>query len=347
MTEEKRKRVVESGESTTQKGNAKSEGRWEWKIWKETVKHEFVLTVKELSNIIVVELDGKAATYENGVVKFLKVRKINKQKVGGITIPSEISREIEALREKKKQEFLQEQREREKDRPAPFVDKEKFFVFSLGCDTGLIYPESHRKVINNILASGIKPQKVFRGARDDTRKFPGHYDGMIPESYVQSKDGETYTAEGYKHVWCEDTFALPRDIVEKAYQRLQEEKKREKLARDAEKAAEEAAINEICNNTKPHKGKEWVCSYCGNEGAKWRRETAAGIKYACEPEEFQGRLWASAPTSTEDRDSCFDKLMREHIAYAKREGWVRCWECGCWGPKESMQLDGPGYYCGC
>ena len=317
----------------------------EWKIWKESVKHEFVLTVKKMSNIIVVELDGKTAKYENGAVLFYKPRKINKQKVGGITIPSEIANYIEALYEKKKQEFLKEQREREKDRPAPFVDEEKFFVFSLGCDTGLIYPESHRKVIKNILAR-IKPQKVFRGARDDTRKFPGHYDSMIPESYVRFEGG-TYTAAGYKHVWCEDTFALPRDIVEKAYQRAQEEQKRKKLARDAEKAAEEAIINEICQNTQPHSFKPWVCSYCGKEGAKWRRETAAGIKYACDPEEFRGRLWASAPTSTEDRDTCFDKLMREHVAFAKREGWVRCWECGRWGPKESMQPDGPGWYCGC
>lgn len=111
-------------------------------------------------------------------------------------------------------------------------------------------------------------------------------------------------------------------------------------ARDAA-AEKKREIMKIINTTKPHQGPADTCSYCGRTGARWQRKTAAGIKYACEP--APGTIHAAAP-SAEETGSCLAHLMREHEAWAKDKGLVRCWECGMYC--HPSELDETGY-CGC
>ena len=148
----------------------------------------------------------------------------------------------------------QEDKERKADRPAPELDTTKYFVFSYGCDTGQIYPIDHEKAIEEILNNGLKADKVFRGARDNNRKFPDTYDNFIPSSYVTTQkeikklsNGEEYeidkySAEGYYHVWNERVYALPKELVDEVHKQLEQEKAR---AREEKKAKEQDRIKTI------------------------------------------------------------------------------------------------------
>lgn len=125
--------------------------------------------------------------------------------------------------------------------------------------------------------------------------------------------------------------------------REEAEKKAAKEAKAREITAEkEREITRITNTTKPHQGPKGTCGYCGKPGARWQRQTAAGVKYACE--EAPGMVYAAAPSAEQSEGRCLAKLMREHEAWAKREGLVRCWECGIYRRPEELDREG---YCGC
>lgn len=107
------------------------------------------------------------------------------------------------------------------------------------------------------------------------------------------------------------------------------------------KAAKARERIRIINTTKPHQGPKGACSYCGKPGAGWSRQTAAGIKHACDPDPIMA--YATAP-SADAAEGCLSQLMREHEAWAEDSGMVRCWECGCY--RQPSELDASGY-CGC
>jgi len=209
--------------------------RKQFKVYKDVLKHEFVIDIEETELSVIIKLDGKQTIYDNGVLKFLSSQKINKQSVGGISLPEDVKKEIDAARSRLKDKSQQDKLNRENDRPSPKIDEAVFYIYQVGIDTGLIYPESHRSAIETILKKGIEPKMVFSGKRDRTRKYPGMHDSDIPDSYVQ-KEGDTFVAKGYAFVWSEDIFALPRKLVDLEIINIREKKQKIKVDREEKKA---------------------------------------------------------------------------------------------------------------
>ncbi len=310
----------------------------EWNITKNAdgKEYKFIVKVTEKEFWTSISVNGRDVNLEeNDVLKLYSPMTIAGKKIGGISIPHEIAEEIREMRGRTTERSMQREQRRKDDRPAPILDldAEGLFMFWYGCDTGLEYPESHRHIIAKLREEKVEYKKIFTGTRDNTREFPGMTDKLIPQEYVKvvGKDeygNNIYAADGYHKVWV-DAYAFPKSLVDAEYEAY-EKRKREAEEEKNRKLNEEYEERErIYNNTKPHTGKPWTCSYCGKEGATWKRETKAGIKYACENGE------------------CVDQLMKEHEVWARKQGWVKCWECGCWGPADSMTYDEGMPYCGC
>jgi len=205
-------------------------------VVKDAIKHGFEIEIEETDLSMIVKLDGKQTIYEDGILKFLSPQKINKQSVGGISLPEDVKTEIEAARSRIRDKNKQDKLNREEDRPAPKIDETVFFTYRVGRDTGFIYPESHRQAIESILKRDIDPKMVFSGERDSTRRYPGMHDSNIPASYVQ-KEGDKFVAKGYASIWSEDVFALPRELVEMELNKIQEQKQKNKALRDEKTVA--------------------------------------------------------------------------------------------------------------
>jgi len=203
-------------------------------VRKEAIEHDFVVTVSK--GDITVD-DRYGARLVGNILRFSAITTINKQRVDGIKISDEEAKQIEEAMKKQIAELRErwdaEDKEREADRPAPELDETRYFLYSYGCDTGLLYPREYEEAIENILEKGVKPERVFRGSRDKTRKFPETWDSLIPQQYVK-KDGEEYSAEGYDKVWHEDQWALPRELVLAEFERLRKEAKEKKRKKEEE-----------------------------------------------------------------------------------------------------------------
>lgn len=222
-----------------------------FRVYKEEVKHKFVIDVTERDDYVDIKLDGNRAIFKDDHLEFSypTTRKINGKSISGITISTEIAKYIGDMWARIMEKRAQEDRDMEADRKAPTLDETKFFTFSYGCDTGLIYPREYEAAIEKSIEEGAERVQVFRGSRDKNSKFPDTYDNLIPASYVTVKtdndDGygkyNTYSAPGYSSVWCE-TYALPLDVVQRNKKLIDEEKQK---AKDMSKRLHEEKINEL------------------------------------------------------------------------------------------------------
>jgi hypothetical protein len=229
-----------------------------FKVYKELVNHEFTIDVIAGKHFPSINIDGKAASFDEqeNKLEFVKAIKIGKSKISGLKIDDRQDI-VEYIKDafKKVEELIEnEENEKEADRPAPVVDQDLYFAYRFGCDSGIIYPEQFRNAVELALKNGLKPEKVFNGIRDGSRKFAGYEDACIPASYVSEREeyeeysDETkyrvtkYAAAGYSSIWCADTFALPKKIVMDMKRRLDEERTRKTEAR---KVKEEERISAI------------------------------------------------------------------------------------------------------
>jgi hypothetical protein len=198
-----------------------------FKLFKKEINHEFVIDVNESGWTYV---DGKlAGTRKVSETKQLVVDfKMGGKKYGGIIVTDEIIKAIEDRNGRLQKKREQEDKEMDADRPAPILDTTDLFVYNLGCDTGLVYPKEYDEVVNSLRRKGIKPTPIYRASRDDKCKFPGNFDSLIPESYIRKEiqsEKTVLVAQGYKHVWCEDQFSFPKQVVEEEKKLLDEARK--------------------------------------------------------------------------------------------------------------------------
>lgn len=123
------------------------------------------------------------------------------QKFGGINLPDEVCTQLDELIAKDVKVAENNKADRENNRPAPRLDTEKYEVYNVGCDTGLIY-HSNKKAIKLAIQKGAIVFPVLRGERNETNKYPGHMDDYIPVTHA-TKTGDKYSAEGYNYVYPE------------------------------------------------------------------------------------------------------------------------------------------------
>ncbi len=159
---------------------------------------------------------------------------IGGKKYGGLTLNTEIVEEIEKSIKEDAQAFADRKQDREDHRRAPYVNRDQFEVFNIGCDTGLIY---HKNVeaIKRALKNGAKQYDVLRGQRDGSNKYPGQMDDMIPVEFATVVDGK-YVAEGYDYVYAEH-YCISTEDYEKALLEITTKKE----AKDNQAASELAA----------------------------------------------------------------------------------------------------------
>lgn len=159
------------------------------------------------------EKDKKAdklnAGYKDSIIKFNGgYVLVGGKKINGIKIDDEvIKQQIEEWIADAQKEREDNQADREQHRPAPYIDKEKYILYSIGCDTGLIYSEKIRPIIELALKNGATSTPVLRGERDETNKYPGQMDAHIDVSYA-NKVNDKWEAPGYKYVY-EDLYCIP------------------------------------------------------------------------------------------------------------------------------------------
>lgn len=221
-------------------------------VKKEKVNHTFTITISDHGSV---KLDGEWASYKEGQIKLFSPAKINGVKFGGINVEGKEREEIEAYITAAKATYQDEQEKdrlaREADRPAPHVDEEKFLTYKVGFDTHQIYPRDKAKAIKRALKNGAKREKVYRGSRAQSQKYPGQYDSNIPESYYI--DGEN--TPGYSAVWHEDLYAILLSEVQKAEAELEAELEAE---RNAKKAERKNKFAEAATTGKPVVLEMWI-----------------------------------------------------------------------------------------
>lgn len=277
--------------------------------------------------------------------------KVNGVKIDGVRVDDNIVNKLIAL----KQKLQQKRKEKIESIVNEIVSGNRKINFKIvGCD----WPH-YQAWLNNI-DSDLKglEQKIMEQAIKKYYKKHTNKEKHIGNScdFIQNKleqpipsieanpnatniqyDHEVQEYYGYKKEVITGFDMTLESILKPSIEKeIKEESK--KIEEEAKKKRE---IMKIINATKPHQGPPDTCSYCGRPGATWSRETAAGVKYACEP--LPGTIYAAAP-SADQSEGCLSQLMREHEAWAKKEGLVRCWECGKY--YHPSELDETGY-CGC
>lgn len=186
------------------------------------------------------KVEKAPCTYENGRIRFLFgdfcIKAFGKF-YNGITIDDKnIEKQILAVLEKQEEKKRQDQikleknkKDRELHRQSPVVDEEKFVVYNVGCDTGLIHPEAKRKVVELAIKKGAQVTPVLRGERDGTNKYPGHMDSRIDSSYAKKIDGH-WVADGYSYVYVDlycisiEDFEAAKKIIEEQENTAKKEK---------------------------------------------------------------------------------------------------------------------------
>lgn len=186
------------------------------------------------------KVDKLLSGYNEGVITVCYGGYIlaNGKKVSGIRIDDKSVREqIEKWISDFKKEWDDDVKDREANRISPTLNEQLFKTFHYGCDTGLLYPEEDREIIQLALKNnGGKQIPVYRGQRDSTNKFQGQMDSHIPAEYVKTtKKGAT--AIGYDHVNI-DLFCIPVADFEAAKAIIDADREAKKVA--AEKVLQDA-----------------------------------------------------------------------------------------------------------
>jgi hypothetical protein len=96
--------------------------------------------------------------------------------------------------------------------------KEEQFEYTVGEDTGLIYPEEYREAVEALLKEGVKPTPLRRKYDPEEDRYFLKPDGTY--EYVPAKSNEKPEA-----------YALPKQLVEQKQRELQQTKEAEKQAK--------------------------------------------------------------------------------------------------------------------
>lgn len=231
-----------------------------WEIEKNEVEHTFVAELVDQGSYVSLTLEGEYAEPDkiNGQYVIVTDVILKPWNVKGISVDeelwNEISTALEEARAQKRKEYEEFLQRREADRPAPKIDEEKYYFFYIHPETyvpevpedDIHEEETYKEAVNRIIKK-TKPKMAFKGSRDHKCEFPGTYDDFIPHEYVRKID-VGYEAEGYKNVWHEGTYYLPRQVVEIEAENVRKEimeakekvekEKQEKLAEARKKAKE-------------------------------------------------------------------------------------------------------------
>lgn len=141
----------------------------------------------------------------------------------GFTVPEDLINQIEASVKEDKEIYNRKQEDRAANRIAPYIDRNKFEVFNVGCDTGMIY-HSNEKAIKRAIEAGAKVFDVLRGERDNSNKYPGQMDDYIPVDYATKNENGKHTAVGYSYVYAEH-YCIEADTYKKALEEIETEAK--------------------------------------------------------------------------------------------------------------------------
>lgn len=174
----------------------------------------------------------------SGVLKFglFTHMRIGSNKITGVKIEEvEVIKQVEKLIRLDAEKRENNEKDREANRPSPYVDESKYVIYNVGCDTGLIYCEENRPIIELALKKGAKAIPILRGERDETNKYPGQMDSHIDVSYAE-KVNDKWVAKGYSYVY-EDLYCITKEEFESAKLIIEEKKNAAKKQKEEALAA--------------------------------------------------------------------------------------------------------------
>lgn len=151
--------------------------------------------------------------FKDGKVQFIGgYILVNNSKMGGLKIDDAgIGDQMLELMKTDAEQWDTDKKDRENNRTVGYPDYDNIVIYSIGCDTGLIYSEEKRPVIELALKSGVKPTPLLRGERDTTNKFKGQMDAHIPVEYAKMVNGKLHV-EGYIYVYEDLYFISKKDF---------------------------------------------------------------------------------------------------------------------------------------
>lgn len=256
----------------------------------------------------------------------------------------------------------------------------KYYIYSEGTDWGDYSISTYQDLI---VVRDLTPQEIENGRKGYS--FVEKLSSQTVHPSNVGIDIQSLTKVSYKDV--DDAYLLTeaqanlvldatmkrnaeklaKDIAEKAEKEAKAKAKREAEAKKSEESRINAEENELfifsagvvysqAGNSMLHSlgaifGENievYTTNYANNIPSA---NTTYSIKETLKSEGFSfnssQKNW-TIPNTPENQEKVLALLKKyDTKVWPSSIGFVRCWECGTYSHRSKMEMDGPGYYCGC